>query len=209
MNLAGEFPKVVVSLGTDHHEFNRLVDWIDRWLEYREAPVECLVQHGFSSVPQRAKAVERMPRPELLELYKQSDVVVVQGGPGSILDARGVGRIPIAVPRRADLNEVVDGHQRIFTEFMVQQGDAIMVESYAELVSQLERAIAAPGSVVTSPRVARPSLAAGKLEAAISAQNARPDKGRTRRRLKQLLLAKKTKTEVGRKLTDVQETSEI
>lgn len=169
MNSPNECPKIVVSLGTDHHKFNRLVDWVDDWIEQRNGPVDCLVQHGFSRVPRSAKAVDRMPRAELLSFYEKADVVLVQGGPGSILDARKIGQIPIAVPRRPELHEVVDGHQIAFTEAMVRQGDAIMVESFPALVAELERVIADPASVVTPPRVARPDLAASNLEAAILA----------------------------------------
>ncbi len=115
-----------------------------------------------------------MPRAELLSLYEQADVVLVQGGPGSILDARKIGQIPLAVPRRPELHEVVDGHQTAFTEAMVRQGDAIMIESFPALVAELERAIADPASVATPPRVARPDLAATNLEAAILAAGQDP-----------------------------------
>ncbi|MGN5734320.1 glycosyltransferase [Arthrobacter psychrochitiniphilus] len=128
-----------------------------------------------------------MPRQELLDLYRNSDVVVVQGGPGSILDAREIGRIPIAIPRRADLGEVVDGHQKVFTEVMVQQGDAIMAESYEQLSAELERAIAEPRLVVGPPRLARPDEAASKLEAAIASGWDLRVKHRTIHRIKQLL----------------------
>ena len=174
MKVPNEQPKIVVSLGTDHHKFDRLVDWVDDWIDQRDGPVECLIQHGSSRVPRSAKAVERMPRTELLVLYGQADVVLVQGGPGSILDARKVGRIPIAVPRRPELDEVVDGHQKVFTHAMVRQGNAIMAESYSALVEELERAIADPASVATSPRVARADLAARNLEAAILADGTVP-----------------------------------
>ncbi|MFC8302325.1 glycosyl transferase [Specibacter sp. NPDC057265] len=190
MNAPGQMPKVVVSLGTDHHRFNRLVDWIDQWMEQRQTPVDCVVQHGFSRAPRYATAVERMPRHELLELYRQSEIVVVQGGPGSILDAREVGRVPIAVPRRPELDEVVDGHQIIFTDIMSKQGDAIMAEDYAGFVLKLEAAIAQPATVTTAPRVARPDIATYKLEEAIFSGFLQSDKGRTRRRLKQLIGAK-------------------
>lgn len=185
-----EILHVVVSLGTDHHQFNRLVEWIDRWIGQREGEVHCVVQHGFSKPPENAEAVERMPRAELLELYRHADVVVVQGGPGSILDAREAGRIPIAVPRRADLDEVVDGHQRAFTITMVAQGDAILAESYADLISALERALAAPSVVATLPRISRPDLASERLEAAMATGLGGHDRGRARRRIKQLLVAR-------------------
>lgn len=190
MSAPGGIPRVVVSLGTDHHKFNRLIDWIDQWIGQRGAPVDCVVQHGFSAAPQLATAVERLPRAELLELYRQAQVVVVQGGPGSILDAREVGRIPLAIPRRPELDEVVDRHQIIFTEFMSHQGDAIFIDDYQTLVQQLEAAILAPATVATPPRVARPDLATDKLEAALAAGFRQADKGRARRRLRQLIGAR-------------------
>lgn len=183
-------PVVVVSLGTDHHKFDRLVDWIDTWLEQRSGPVDCLVQHGFSRPPRLAAAVERIPRVELLELYRSSDVVVVQGGPGSILDVREVGKIPIAVPRRAELDEVVDDHQKAFTEVMAEQGDAILVDSYASFAEKLEFAISNPATVTTAPRIGDPEAATRKLEAAVLERMGATDKGRTRRRIMQVLTSR-------------------
>lgn len=179
---------MVVSLGTDHHKFDRLVGWVDDWIAARDGDVDCLVQYGSSRVPTLARGVDRMPRTEILALYSASDVVVVQGGPGSILDAREVGRIPLAVPRLPHLHEVVDGHQVAFTRAMVASGDAIMAASYEELVSALEAALADPNSVITPPRHASPQAAADKLEQAIKWEaDQEPDWRRMGRRIRQLL----------------------
>lgn len=157
-------PSIVVSLGTDHHKFDRLVDWIDEWLRSMSDPPTCLVQHGASRPPLMAVARDRMPRPELLRLYENATVVVVQGGPGSILDARSVGHVPIAVPRRPELHEVVDGHQIAFTRTMAKLGEAIAAESAEELVRALEAALRNPESVRTPPRTSHPELAGQKLQ---------------------------------------------
>ena len=52
-----------------------------------------------------------MPAGDLMGYYATASVVVVQGGPGSIQDARRTGAIPLVVPRRAEFDEVVDNHQ--------------------------------------------------------------------------------------------------
>lgn len=180
-------PAIVVSLGTDHHKFDRLIDWIDDWLRSVSDPPSCLVQHGASRLPLMAVARDRMPRPELLQLYDDATVVVVQGGPGSILDARSVGHVPIAVPRRPELHEVVDGHQIAFTRTMAKFGEAIAAESAEELVRALEAALRAPGSVRTPPRTSHPELAGQKLEDELELMTGTPTGPIALRRLRQVI----------------------
>ncbi|WP_237233092.1 glycosyltransferase [Rothia nasisuis] len=143
---------LVVSLGTDHHKFDRLISWVDTYLADRPQ-IKALVQHGFTDPPKHAEAVERMPRNELLELYRAAKVVLVQGGPGSILDAREVGAIPLAVPRVAELDEVVDNHQVEFSRVMQTHGETIVVTSPEDLRHKLDAALADPGSLRGTYRV--------------------------------------------------------
>lgn len=153
---------LVVSLGTDYHRFNRLVGWVDAYLA--EHPnVTCLVQHGFTAPPQHAESVERMPRAELLKLYRAAKVVLVQGGPGSILDAREVGAIPLAVPRRTELDEVVDNHQVEFSRVMEEHGETVVITSAEDLAERLDAALADPESLRGTLRVPGNDEAADKL----------------------------------------------
>lgn len=180
-------PQVVVSLGTDHHKFDRLVDWIDAWLAELANPPECLIQYGGSRAPRNTKGVTRMPREKLLQFYSQASVVVVQGGPGSILDARAVGHLPIAVPRRPELNEVVDGHQIAFTRTMAQHGEAIAVESSEALYRALDHALLDPASMRTEPRFPDSDIAAEKLRAAVEGLAGMSHKPKALRRLRQVI----------------------
>lgn len=153
---------LIVSLGTDYHRFDRLVRWVDEYLAIRPH-VRCLVQHGFTAPPQHAEAVERLPRAELLELYRSAKVVLVQGGPGSILDAREVGAIPLAVPRIAELDEVVDNHQVEFSRVMESHGEAIVVNGAEDLLNKLDAAFADPNSLKGTYRVPGSDKAADNL----------------------------------------------
>ena len=98
---------LVVSVGTDHHRFDRLLRWVQEYLE-ANPQVSALVQHGFTDPIPAGECVQRMPREQLLEHFRTSGVVLVQGGPGSILDARLTGAIPLAVPRRAVVGTPAD-----------------------------------------------------------------------------------------------------
>ena len=155
-------PDIVVSWGTDHHPFPRLVDWLDQALE-QLPEVSCLLQHGFTRPSERAMNTHRMPRTELLEMYHSAQVVIVQGGPGSILDARLTGHIPLAVPRLAHLGEVVDDHQVAFTRHMVEDGEARLVEGPDELLTAIKAIMARPSEFRTEPRIPQPELASQAL----------------------------------------------
>ncbi|MDQ0092660.1 glycosyltransferase [Paeniglutamicibacter psychrophenolicus] len=167
-------PEIVVSVGTDFHLFNRLIDWVDDWLAEQGTPPSCVVQYGSSREPTNALGISRLPRNELLELYASAKAVIVQGGPGSILDAREVGILPIAVPRRPEMHEVVDGHQIAFTKTMQEHGEALMAETEQELRTVLERAMANPESMRKAARVNHSQDAASVLGSEIERIMAAP-----------------------------------
>ncbi|MCC9205419.1 glycosyltransferase [Arthrobacter sp. zg-Y769] len=177
--------RIVVSLGTDHHRFDRLVHWTDHWLGLFEEPPSCLVQHGSSAVPKLAKGVDRMPRPELLDLYREADLVVVQGGPGSILDAREAGRIPLVVPRLPELNEVVDAHQVAFTKAMEERGEAVMATRLEQLIQLGDAVLRSPEQARTVPRVPGGADAVRVLDRVVADLASAPAHGHVLRRFRQ------------------------
>lgn len=136
--------RVVVSVGTDHHRFDRLMDWVEEWAPTAPADVVVFVQHGASRPPRHTEARPMLPKSELIELMNSATAILVQGGPGGIMDARRVGRLPIAVPRLAKLDEVVDDHQVTFCRHMVAVGKIALAESRDEVFAALNAALAEP-----------------------------------------------------------------
>ena len=114
---------VVVSAGTYHLPFNRLVDWVEPWLQANPG-VHVIMQHGPSRSLPGAENYEILPYERLLELCVTADAIVLQGGAGGVMDMRQLGRIPIVVPRIPVDDEVVDDHQLLFTA-RVAELDAI------------------------------------------------------------------------------------
>lgn len=136
--------KVLVTVGTDHHPFDRLVSWVDQWLETVDADVDCLVQHGTSAVPTRARGEAYLAGADVVERMAESAAVVCHGGPGTIAAAREAGVTPIVVPRRHSLGEHVDDHQVAFTDGMRAKGAFHVVDSAEELWAALDAVVADP-----------------------------------------------------------------
>lgn len=182
---------LVVSVGTDHHVFNRLIDWINSWADAQPDRPTAFIQHGASKAAYFGTNRDRLPRAELLEIYRNARVVVVQGGPGSILDVREVGVIPLAVPRRPELKEVVDGHQIEFTRVMAAHGNAVFVDSEADLHHMLDQAMADPAAFRSEPRLASPDEAGQALSAEVERLGAHTRSMRTLvRKIRQVVAAK-------------------
>jgi len=104
-------PLVLVAVGTDYHQFDRLVDWVDRWLaDVGSCRAEVLVQYGTSKGPTVALGSSLLEHRELQSAMERATVVVCHGGPATITEARRHGRLPICVPRDPSRGEHVDNH---------------------------------------------------------------------------------------------------
>ncbi len=150
--------RIVVTVGTDHHPFDRLVDWVDRWAA-RHLDVEILLQRGTTAAlvaSPNIRSVDMLAYDDLVGAMAGADAVVAQGGPGGILDARSVGHRPIVVPRRHDLGEHVDDHQVRFAAWMAERGSIDVASDEADLAARLDAVLADP----TTQRVA-PDAGAG------------------------------------------------
>lgn len=134
--------QVVVSLGTDHHRFDRLIGWIDEWRDLHP-DVVAVVQAG-ASAPSRHGSRELIPHGELLELFRGAAVVVSHGGPSTVMDARMSGRLPIVVARNPAYHEHVDQHQMRFAEHLDRHGVAVVVDCRDALFAAMDRALADP-----------------------------------------------------------------
>ncbi|MEO7261967.1 MAG: glycosyltransferase [Jatrophihabitantaceae bacterium] len=170
----------VVTVGTDHHRFDRLMDWIERWNDAHPGAVRWIAQHGSSRPLSGADGFGMKPRAELLELLRSADVVVTQGGPGGIVDSRECGTVPIVVPRLARLNEVVDDHQVAFAQQLDRSGLLVLAQSEAELHTALDRVVLDPAALSVaasasdvSQTVARFAAVVGQLLASKPARVSR------------------------------------
>lgn len=133
--------RVVVTVGTDHHQFDRLIRWINAWLEQHPEQVGTFfVQSGAASVRPACAAEPFLDADQLDAVLDRAGVVVCHGGPGSIADAWERGHLPIVVPRLRRYGEVVDDHQVDFCVKLAELGRVRLAQTAGALGEFLEDA---------------------------------------------------------------------
>lgn len=143
--------RVFVSVGTDHHPFDRLMDWVENWVAADHSGAVVTVQRGSSRSPVGTRGSNLMSHEELLGHMRAADAVVLQGGPGGVIDSLRCGRRPIVVPRVARLGEHVDDHQVAFARHLGRRGSALLAESEPEFFAALNTVAADRTSLQVDP----------------------------------------------------------
>ncbi|MDT9594387.1 glycosyltransferase [Nocardioides zeae] len=151
---------VVALVGTDHHPFDRLVGWMDAFArQHAAAGTRVVVQHGHSAAPSVAEGRAFLGHDELVELVGAAGVVVCHGGPGTIMDARRVGHVPVCVPRDPERGEHVDGHQLRFAEVAEGAGMVQLATSRDDALARVEQSLEASAQLVASDASAHAAAA--------------------------------------------------
>lgn len=137
-----------VTVGTDHHPFDRLIRWIDGWL-IDGASVDCFVQFGTSQPPSACPGSPFLSHEETRRRIVEADAIVCHGGPGTIIDCLQAGTMPIVVPRMHREGEHVDDHQVRFTARLEESGYVKVARSSDALIQLLEAALHAPADAIS------------------------------------------------------------
>ena len=158
--------RLLVTVGTDFHPFQRLVDWADGFA-LRHPEHEVFTQYGSARPPANCELSRLLDHSQLQTEIARADAVVCHGGPATITDVRRTGLQPICVPRDPDLGEHVDGHQQRFARHLAKAGMVATPGDISELDALVLAALASP-SERTTPGATTSSPALGRLGAIIA-----------------------------------------
>jgi UDP-N-acetylglucosamine transferase subunit ALG13 len=138
-------PLVFLTVGTDHHPFDRVVRWLDAWLEDgANDRVRCLVQHGASEPSSIAPSRDFLTYDEMDEAIQDAAVIVSHAGPGTIMMVAEAGKVPLVVPRARALGEHVDDHQVLFAQRLRQERTIALADTERTFRQLIERAVDHP-----------------------------------------------------------------
>lgn len=177
-------PVALVTVGTDHHRFDRLIDWVDRWrADHAESPPRWVIQHGASRPPRASgdecAAHDYLDPLELAEAIRAATIVITHGGPATITQVRRAGLLPVVVPRDPAHGEHVDDHQLRFARRLAASGEVVCCETEEGLRGALDRALRAPNSLRLDDSVEAASGASvrrvGQLIDSLLSPEQRPD----------------------------------
>jgi UDP-N-acetylglucosamine transferase subunit ALG13 len=143
---AVETPLVVVTVGTDHHRFDRLVRWMDDWYAERGGTVRVVAQTGTAERSGAFPCAPYLAPADLDEAVRAATVVVSHGGPATIMGIRTRGLLPIVVPRDPVHDEHVDDHQQRFGRWLSARGEIVLATTEVELHGRLDAALAEPSA---------------------------------------------------------------
>ena len=143
---------VLVTVGTDHHPFTRVVEWTNDYVAAQPSEsVEFVCQHGTAAPPSLGRHEPYVGHDALQQLMRKAAAVVCHGGPSTMLESLRLGRMPIVVPRRQQFGEAVDDHQLEFSRFLCRCEQVVMAETEEQLHAALDRALADPDAFVAPP----------------------------------------------------------
>ena len=130
---------ILVLLGTNPYSFDRLACAMDKLAG----------QHGWDVFMQTGNTIYKpmhcryaafLPREQLQSLVKDCEILVTQGGAGSIHDGLAAGRAVVAVPRLPEFNESQD-EQIELVQAMEKAGRLIGVYNIEQLYESIQKAL--------------------------------------------------------------------
>jgi UDP-N-acetylglucosamine transferase subunit ALG13 len=174
--MSGMTREILLLVGTDHHAFQRAVQWADaRQKAHPEEQV--FIQYGKSQAPTVATGEAFLSPERMREAVARADVVITHGGPGTISDARHAGHRPVVFPRDPTQGEHVDDHQQRFAGWCHRRGlvhVAMSVDDLDAVVAKLGDQ-GTRGGVATDPSIAAAiSRVADLLDSGAAAAAVRP-----------------------------------
>ncbi len=127
---------IFVTVGTDNHDFSRLVKWMDSLSAGRKV----VMQIGNTKYePLNAEWFRFESNQRIAELYSRSGMIVTHAGAGSIMRSLLEGKKPIVVPRLRRYGEHVNDHQLDLARSLSQRGMIALANDPATLSLALKR----------------------------------------------------------------------
>lgn len=130
---------IYVTVGTHEQPFNRLVECVDELKGKGIIEEEVIIQSGFSDHEiKHCKHKDLFDKNDMLVNYEGARIIIMHGGPSSIIQALQEGKVPIVVPRQKKFGEHINDHQLEFCRAVSKRYNNIIL---IEDVKDLENAI--------------------------------------------------------------------
>lgn len=107
---------IFVTVGTHEQPFDRLLKCLDKMVEKGQIKEKVIIQKGYSDYePKYCESYKLIGYEEMQKYIEEARIIVTHGGPASFIAPLAIGKIPVVVPRKKELNEHVNNHQVDFS----------------------------------------------------------------------------------------------
>jgi len=129
---------IFVTLGTDHHSFDRLAKEIDYLKKMNKIKMDIFIQLGYTQfIPQYCSYEKFLSFQDMINYIKKSRIIITHGGSTAAL-AWMHNKIPIVVPRFKKYKEAVDNHQIEYAQYFEKQNRIIAVYDIVNLENTIK-----------------------------------------------------------------------
>lgn len=110
--ISGEAYMIFLSVGSENFSFNRLIRIIDNEAGDKMSGSKFFAQIGKSTYkPLNMSYTDFLPYNKSQELIRESEIIIIHAGVGTIINCFENERIPIIFPRLKKHKEQIDNHQ--------------------------------------------------------------------------------------------------
>lgn len=127
---------IFVTLGTQHQDFKRLLDYIEK----SKIKDEIIVQAGYTQYnSKKMKIFDFIDYERMNEYVKKADLIITHGGTGSITSPLKNNKKVIACARLSKYGEHVDNHQTEIVDVFANEGYIIKLGENIKLDDLMEK----------------------------------------------------------------------
>lgn len=128
---------ILVTLGTQHQEFTRLLDYIEK----SKIKDEIIVQAGYTKYKsKKMKMFDFIDYDKMAEYVRDADLIITHGGTGSITGPLKDGKRVIACARLAKYGEHVDNHQTEIVDVFADEKYILKLDENIKLDDLIKKA---------------------------------------------------------------------
>ena len=139
--IRGALVLIFLTVGNWHRGFDRLVRAVDELKGRSVISDDVVAQVGFGEYrPANLQAMDFCSPAQFRATTAQARIVVTHAGIGTIGEAVSLGKPVVVVPRKAELGEAVDDHQRTTARQLEREGKVLAAYETSELAQKLEDA---------------------------------------------------------------------
>lgn len=129
---------ILITVGTQPQQFNRLFDEIKRLVEIGRIKEKIVAQTGPNKFNlDGVKVLEYMDFESMKGYMSKSDLIISHGGTGSIITALKMGKTVIGVPRQSQYGEHINNHQLDLIKILSDKELIIPVWDISDLESAI------------------------------------------------------------------------